>query len=83
MDLYVLDPGVLAIARRYHQQVMAEGADQDTNRGYRWAGYTQYTLHQHGRLGAGNRIPIPSCCVWRIRDSFPDPNGRYEGFHAA
>lgn len=31
-------------------------------------------------LGRGNRIALPSCVVWAVRDAFPSPTGQYAGF---
>lgn len=34
-------------------------------------------------LGKKFRVVIPSCVVTKIRNSFPDEHGNYEGFHEA
>ncbi|XP_059921533.1 P2X purinoceptor 7-like [Gadus macrocephalus] len=31
-------------------------------------------------LGRGNRLGLPSCVVWAVRDAFPSPTGQYAGF---
>lgn len=50
------------------------------NKAMRHASYRQYVMWQHGHLGSGKRIVIPSCCVWAIRRAYPSPDGLYTGF---
>ena len=78
-DFYiiVLDELVLEVAARHRDDVLAQLPDQDYNRGRR---NTAYILWRHGYLGAGNRRVVPSCCVWRIRGTYPDPHRQYVGF---
>ena len=49
-------------------------------RPFRHSAYWQFVLWQHGCLGVGRRVVIASCCVWNIRDTFPDPRAHYTGF---
>ncbi|KAI8496778.1 hypothetical protein Bbelb_254330 [Branchiostoma belcheri] len=83
IDLYILQRGVLQLNRDTRNDLLALQEDQEPgadHREFRHAAYRQFVVWQHGRLGEGNRVVIPSCCVWRIRDEFPDVNGHYTGF---
>ena len=49
-------------------------------RQFRHLAYRQFVLWQPGLLGVERRVVIASCCVWKIRDTFPDPRAHYTGF---
>ena len=56
----------------------AAGHDDNYNR--RRTAYGEFVLQHYGHLGTGNRRVIPSCCVWKIRDKYPDRYHQYRGF---
>uniref|UniRef100_A0A8D2ZW89 P2X purinoreceptor 7 intracellular domain-containing protein n=1 Tax=Scophthalmus maximus TaxID=52904 RepID=A0A8D2ZW89_SCOMX len=75
MRLYILDERVLRLARAARNDIFVIEDDQESGveqRENRHSAYCQFVLWQHGLLGVGNRVVIPRCCVWRIRDTFPD-----------
>ncbi|KAJ8246561.1 hypothetical protein GJAV_G00252790 [Gymnothorax javanicus] len=48
---------------------------------YRLAAYRQFTYWARGTLGKGVHRVIPSCAEQRIRETFQEASGQYEGFH--
>jgi hypothetical protein len=41
-----------------------------------------YTYLKHGRLGQGNRVPLPSCIEDAIRAMFPNHDNSFIGYHS-
>ena len=48
-----------------------------SNKSFRFAAYKQFIWFVYKRLGRGNRRVIPSCVVWKIRETFPEEDGFY------
>uniref|UniRef100_A0A8C6M833 P2X purinoreceptor 7 intracellular domain-containing protein n=1 Tax=Nothobranchius furzeri TaxID=105023 RepID=A0A8C6M833_NOTFU len=74
LQLYCLDEGTLRLVRMTWNDIFTLEDNQDVatdNREFHFAAYRQFTR------------PIPSCCVLRIREKFPDPFGNYTGYKEA
>ena len=79
-NLYCLEDGYLRLHRQYRNDVWLVGDARepgDDNREFRYAAYWQYIFWQHGSICQCNMHVIPSCCVWKIREKYPDPLGQY------
>eukprot|EP00794_Sanderia_malayensis_P012524 gene12524-13809_t len=78
--------GVLCLDRNVLENVVRTRCDilsddyEFTSNEYRNAGYRQYVIWQHGKLGRGKRRVCPSCVVIGIRRAYPSRYGKYMGF---
>ena len=78
----VLRRNVLLVAVRHINDLFAYN-EQPGNDNFRHSAYRQFVLWRFDRLGSGNRVVIPSCVVWAIRDLYPSADGVYTGFKVA
>jgi len=65
---YCIEEGFIRIHRQSREDITALGNIRE----YRYGAYRHFIYWQHGALGQGNRLVIPSCCVWRIRELVQD-----------
>ncbi|XP_071846719.1 uncharacterized protein [Apostichopus japonicus] len=80
IDTVVIDPLVLGVARELRRAICGGNRGEEPNKANRHAAYRQFVLWHYGRLGNRNRRAVPSCVVWRIRSTFPDPHDNYVGY---
>jgi hypothetical protein len=64
----------------FEDVLIAGAAGHDDNSNRRQAAYSEFVLMHYGRQGTGKRRVIPSCCIWKIRDKYPDRYNQYRGF---
>ena len=74
-----LNRNVLTVAILDSNDFYNDDAEMSPNN-YRKAAYRQCILYRHGYLGRGNRKVVPSCALWKIRDTYPSPDDHYLGF---
>ena len=74
-----LNRNVLGVNMRVREDELANLEDR-SNANYRHYSYRNYIYWRFGRLGRGQRMVVPSCCVLKIRSNFPSPDGIYRGF---
>uniref|UniRef100_A0A4W4FI29 P2X purinoceptor n=1 Tax=Electrophorus electricus TaxID=8005 RepID=A0A4W4FI29_ELEEL len=73
----VLNHSTLETALLY-ETPLAEQHEEDQ---LRHEAYAQYIKWRFGEKTPMDAVPvIPSCCLWRIRDQYPSPDGKYSGF---
>ncbi|NWY51842.1 P2RX7 protein, partial [Chionis minor] len=54
--------------------------DSNIKNQLRHLAYKQYILWRFGSFDLGDRAVIPSCCRWKIRNTYPKPGNNYSGF---
>lgn len=55
-------------------------ADRGQAASLRHCAYRQYISWRFGVPPNDTHPVIPSCCVWRVREEYPSPDGQYSGF---
>lgn len=49
-------------------------------RQYRHVAYRLFVYLQHGCPVEGNKVVLPSCSVWKIKEKFQYPRGHFTGY---
>lgn len=76
----ILSRRALQLAVANHNDIFVLNDDHNSNATLRHMAYRLYVLWRFGYLGAGNRVIIPSCVIWKIRHTYPSADGQYTGF---
>ncbi|XP_070760675.1 P2X purinoceptor 7 [Enoplosus armatus] len=58
-------------------------ADGGQTAALRHCAYRQYISWRFGVPPDDTHPAVPSCCVWRVREEYPSPDGQYSGFRPA
>ncbi|NWH62185.1 P2RX7 protein, partial [Geococcyx californianus] len=76
----VLSSETLKKALLYEQPFLIL-TDDNINKELRHVAYKQYIHWRFGSLDLEDRAVIPSCCRWKIRDTYPKAINNYTGFN--
>ncbi|XP_069833130.1 uncharacterized protein [Dendropsophus ebraccatus] len=76
----VLDRDLLTHMSRMYPGITEKIMQKDLNRTLRWMAYCSFCAMVDGLLERGHKVPVPSCVVNKIRDTFPSKAGVYTGF---
>ncbi|XP_026200153.1 P2X purinoceptor 7 isoform X1 [Anabas testudineus] len=63
-----------------YQDPLSPPADRGQTSDLRHCAYRQYISWRFGVPPTDTHPVIPSCCIWRVREKFPSPDGQYSGF---
>nr|XP_046241815.1 P2X purinoceptor 7 isoform X2 [Scatophagus argus] len=63
-----------------YRDPLSSPADRRQTAALRHCAYRQYISWRFGVPPNDTHPAIPSCCVWRVREEYPSPDGQYSGF---
>ncbi|XP_033474668.1 P2X purinoceptor 7 isoform X2 [Epinephelus lanceolatus] len=63
-----------------YRDPLSPPADRHQPSALRHCAYSQYISWRIGVPPEDTHPAIPSCCVWRVREEYPSPDGQYSGF---
>ncbi|XP_068558894.1 P2X purinoceptor 7 [Cebidichthys violaceus] len=79
----VLRRPLLEAVLLYRDPLSSLPAGQGQTAALRHCAYGQYVSWRFGVPPDDAQPAIPSCCVWRVREEYPSPDGQYSGFRPA
>lgn len=66
-----------------YRDPLSSSDDRGQTAALRHCAYRQYISWRFGVPPNDSHPVIPSCCVWRVREEYPSPDGQYSGFRPA
>ncbi|XP_064424371.1 P2X purinoceptor 7, partial [Latimeria chalumnae] len=76
---FALSQTTLEFILLYNDPLLDLHANRDKDM-LRHCAYQQYIHWRFGGLEKENCAVIPSCCIWKIRETYPSLDGQYTGF---